>query len=170
MSLVSELNNIADELVECHANLKNNLIAKGVECSEDDKMSSLIDKVEDIKTFEYASYYEKILYEDSTSFSSTSNKEILAHEYTFGIDCGAKATVYGWTANTTSFGYIYIKHYRGNTLIKEVSLIIKSNRAALTYSTDDILKGDKIQSYLLWTERGTSYIGDFKISCSLKEV
>ena len=52
MSLVSELNNIADELVECHTNLKNNLIAKGVECSEEDKMSSLIDKVKDTQYIE----------------------------------------------------------------------------------------------------------------------
>lgn len=50
MSLVSELNNIADELVECHTNLKNTLIAKGVECSDADKMSSLVNKVENIET------------------------------------------------------------------------------------------------------------------------
>ena len=49
MSLVSELNNIADELVECHTNLKNNLIVKGVECSDNDKMSNLIDKVANIE-------------------------------------------------------------------------------------------------------------------------
>ena len=47
-SLVDETTNIKNELVECHSNLKNNLIAKGVECSEDDKMSSLIDKLSNI--------------------------------------------------------------------------------------------------------------------------
>ena len=44
MSLVSELNSVADELVECHTNLKNNLIAKGIECSEDDKLTVLVSK------------------------------------------------------------------------------------------------------------------------------
>ena len=51
MSLVSELNNIADELVKCHSSLKNNLIAKGVECSDSDKMSNLIDKVDNMVSF-----------------------------------------------------------------------------------------------------------------------
>lgn len=50
-SLVDETTNIKNELVECHANLKNNLSAKGVECSDNDKMSSLIDKVDNIKGF-----------------------------------------------------------------------------------------------------------------------
>ena len=49
-SLVDETTNIKDELVECHANLKNTLIKKGVECSDTDKMSNLIDKVENIET------------------------------------------------------------------------------------------------------------------------
>ena len=39
-SLVDETGNIKNELAECHANLKNNLIAKGVECGDNDKMSS----------------------------------------------------------------------------------------------------------------------------------
>ena len=44
-SLVDETTNIKNELVICHSNLKNNLIEKGVECSDTDKMSSLIDKI-----------------------------------------------------------------------------------------------------------------------------
>ena len=47
-SLVDETTNIKNELVECHNNLKNNLIEKGVECSDTDKMPSLIDKVKNI--------------------------------------------------------------------------------------------------------------------------
>lgn len=47
-SLSTELNNMADELVQCHTNLKNNLIEKGVECSDADKMSNLIDKIPSI--------------------------------------------------------------------------------------------------------------------------
>lgn len=48
-SLVDETSNIKDELVECHTNLKNNLIKKGVECSDADKMPILVDKVRSIK-------------------------------------------------------------------------------------------------------------------------
>ena len=46
--LVDETTNIKNELVICHSNLKNNLIKKGVECSDTDKMSSLIDKIDGI--------------------------------------------------------------------------------------------------------------------------
>ena len=48
--LVNETTNIKDELKTCHTNLKNNLVEKGVECSDNDKMLSLINKVEQIKT------------------------------------------------------------------------------------------------------------------------
>lgn len=44
-ALVDETTNIKNELVTCHSNLKNNLIKKGVECSDTDKMSSLIDNI-----------------------------------------------------------------------------------------------------------------------------
>ena len=47
-SLVNETTNIKNELKTCHTNLKDNLISKGVECSDTDKMSSLIDKVANI--------------------------------------------------------------------------------------------------------------------------
>lgn len=49
-NLVDGTTNIKNELVACHTNLKNNLSAKGVECSDNDKMSSLIDKVANIET------------------------------------------------------------------------------------------------------------------------
>ena len=47
-SLVDETTNIKNELKTCHTNLKNNLIEKGVECSDSDKMLALINKVIDI--------------------------------------------------------------------------------------------------------------------------
>ena len=50
-SLGDETTNIKNELKTCHTNLKNNLIAKGVECGDSDKISNLIDKVGDITSF-----------------------------------------------------------------------------------------------------------------------
>ena len=47
-SLVDETTNIKNELVECYTSLKNNLIEKGVECSDSDLMSTLIGKVANI--------------------------------------------------------------------------------------------------------------------------
>ena len=48
--LVDETTNIKNELITCHANLKSNLIEKGVECSDTDKLLSLVDKIERIQT------------------------------------------------------------------------------------------------------------------------
>ena len=47
-SLVDETSNIKNELKTCHTNLKNNLVNKGVNVSNSDKFSSLINKVKDI--------------------------------------------------------------------------------------------------------------------------
>lgn len=49
-NLVDETTSIKNELVTCHTNLKNNLITKGVECSDADKLSSLVNKVGEIST------------------------------------------------------------------------------------------------------------------------
>lgn len=47
--LVDETANIKNELKTCHTNLKNNLIEKGVECSDTDKLLSLVGKVGEIE-------------------------------------------------------------------------------------------------------------------------
>lgn len=67
-NLVDETTNIKNELVACHSNLKNSLIEKGVECSEGDKMLSLIDKVKDVSPSLKAS--------DNILFSFESEKRI----------------------------------------------------------------------------------------------
>ena len=53
--LVDETTNIKNELITCHANLKNNLIEKSIECSSTDKLLSLVNKVGEIRTVKYAS-------------------------------------------------------------------------------------------------------------------
>ncbi len=47
--LVDETTNIKNELKTCHTNLKNNLIEKGIECSDTDKLLSLVNKVGEIE-------------------------------------------------------------------------------------------------------------------------
>ena len=49
-NLVDETTSIKNELVTCHTNLKNNLITKGVECSDADKLLSLVNKFVEIST------------------------------------------------------------------------------------------------------------------------
>ena len=57
-SLVDETSNIKDELVTCYTNLKNNLIAKGAECCEDDKMSSLISKINEMTVIDLPKHFQ----------------------------------------------------------------------------------------------------------------
>lgn len=47
--LVNETTKIKNELITCHSNLKGNLIEKGVECSNTDKLLSLANKVGEIE-------------------------------------------------------------------------------------------------------------------------
>lgn len=47
--LVDETTNIKNELITCHTNLKTNLIGKGVEVLETDKIVDLINKIDGIK-------------------------------------------------------------------------------------------------------------------------
>ncbi|MGX4600237.1 hypothetical protein [Faecalimicrobium sp. JNUCC 81] len=48
-NLVDETTNIKNDLVTCHTNLKNNLISKGMEILDSDKIPSLINKVGNIE-------------------------------------------------------------------------------------------------------------------------
>lgn len=50
-NLVDETTVIKNELKTCHINLKNNLVAKGVEVLPSDKMLILIDKVNNVSSF-----------------------------------------------------------------------------------------------------------------------
>lgn len=47
--LVNETTNIKNKLNTCHKNLKNNLENNGVACSDTDKMSDLVEKVNNIE-------------------------------------------------------------------------------------------------------------------------
>ena len=52
--LVDETTNIKNELITCHANLKTNLIDKGVQILEEDKILNLVRKIADIKELKFA--------------------------------------------------------------------------------------------------------------------
>lgn len=52
--LVNETTNIKNELKTCHSNLKTNLIDKGVQILEEDKILNLVRKIADIKELKFA--------------------------------------------------------------------------------------------------------------------
>ena len=66
--LVDETTNIKNELIDCHTDLKNNLINKGVEVTNNDKMSNLIDKINDISgVFEEPAVKLRLFHADSNT-------------------------------------------------------------------------------------------------------
>lgn len=77
--LVDETVNIKNELVRCHTDLKNNLIDKGVEVTDSDKMSNLIGKVNSINTRKYGvSFFKPIYSIPETKYDNTSTYSLRA--------------------------------------------------------------------------------------------
>lgn len=58
-NLVTETTNIKNNLITCHTNLKNKLELKGVAVSSTDKMTDLINKIDDIKSAKVPAWYSK---------------------------------------------------------------------------------------------------------------
>lgn len=77
--LVTETTNIKNELKTCHTNLKSNLIEKGVECSDTDKLLSLVGKVGEIETVKYATgrLYDGFGHYQSTSSTPATVKKLI---------------------------------------------------------------------------------------------
>lgn len=74
--LVDETTKIKNELKTCHTNLKNNLIEKGVECSDTDRLLSLVDKVKGVSTG--LKYATGRLYDGFGSSTPTTKKLIFS--------------------------------------------------------------------------------------------
>ena len=147
-SLVDETGNIKNELVECHTNLKNNLIAKGVECSDNDKMSSLIDKVNDLKTSIKVTVSDNIIISTHVDYSYVVNVNNYVNAFNFLTFFEGSARISFSTRVGSSGGEVYVKitHKRGNTEVKshEISTSLYPNAVASSYDVENILVGDII--------------------------
>ena len=113
-SLVNETTNIKNELIECYSNLKSNLIQKEVECSEDDKFSSLIEKINEI----------------SVGRKWASGEDTLSHKNT-GV-----YKLYSKTINNLEFVpslvFCYSKHLFGDASVNYLKGVAVSNLGYLS--------------------------------------
>ena len=139
-NLVDETTNIKNELATCHTNLKNNLISKGVECSDADKMSSLIDKVN-----EFPSFPVYIAGDTNCIF----NLEAISRT-TLTYKKGILYNLHAWFSGSIRFNFssfanantnnsnagMNIKHYRKGSLIKEHKINYPTNGAQMSYIYD----------------------------------
>ena len=170
-SLVDETSNIKNELVECHTNLKNTLIAKGVECSDTDKISSLIDKIGDITSIasaECGDDWKFFLIKDEYQCEKTSYTQFGS----FSNFCanGSYRFFCKMRAYSGATSYVRVIHKRdGEELFtQDFSTNNTINHVAKTVDILNIKIGDVVEFYTRTnTKNFTSYVKDYGLSCNI---
>lgn len=143
--LVNETTNIKDELVECHDTLKNNLIEKGIECGEEDKLAILVGKVSEINSFRIVNG-DNCKVTDITASYNTGNsngvtKDFYTHE---GINLPYAKFIFllgGQSIAVTAT----IKHMRnGLTISTKQTYANSSNKQSFSIELSDFRVGDNL--------------------------
>lgn len=169
MSLVSELNNIADELVECHTNFKDILIKRGVNISNSDRLPNLVEKIKSLKVLTDTPIPSDdiVLYTDATQVGNSSMTDKKAYEYSYNGKSGdLRISVYikaGSYAVACS-----VKTTRGGTTNTVATFSAPQSQTFTRHSIDfPVLEGDVIS---FWFKSNTlpnnAYSKDFSITCN----
>ena len=157
--LVNETTNIKNELVVCHNNLKNNLVEKGVECSDADKMSNLVSKVLEIsKKISLGSNDVLISIEPDFSFSTKEYGSIFSYKVFFkgGCNVSYKMKSSSGTANPLR-SYVSVYDKAGLLKFKSQEISVPTT-SFVTHSVDlvDLVDTDSIEVVVYTTSnRGT---------------
>ena len=166
--LVDETTNIRNEIVNCYSSLKTNLTNKYVEVSNNDKLSSLISKVLDIKIYQKIAGTEKVYMSDSNEYSSynTSSFEKLK---TYEINDNFESARFNFT-NTSGGGYIKCEYVQDGKILRTTQY--GSNTPNVTFDMSNVKKGDKVVFYGKATNSSyyiyyASFV-DFNIKYSIK--
>ena len=176
-SLVDETTNIKNELKTCHANLKNNLSAKGIEVSSEDKLGALVDKIPNIKGYTLTNVdtgntltfgtYKKTL----TTYSSGkgTHKEFVFDRIMKGF---YNVSVYGTRYNGT-IDKSYVSIVLDGVEIGKINF--STNNSAYTevyqFETVDIKKNSSLKINYVGEGVGKSVsIGDCSITAFVKEI
>ena len=121
-SLVDETSNIKNELIECHTNLSNVLTLKGQEISSEDKLSSLISKISNIRVITDipTGGEDFVLYSKASQFTSTSSSLKEAGRCTYkGVSGSVRVSVELCCTHPTVYGKYYVQVKRGAELVFE---------------------------------------------------
>ena len=164
-SLVDETTNIKNELVECHTNLSNALTEKGVDVSSGDKISSLIDKVEDIERVKNVTISDNVLFDVSkTSYTTSSYTEDEIYSFYIALNGSLRVSARISSTGVLNNGAKSIFKLVRNREIIETSNTFSTNNNPLAISHDfkDIKNGDYIKIYA-WQTQYTTNIYNVKI-------
>ena len=167
-NLVDETTNIKNELKTCHSNLKNNLIAKGVECSDTDKMSSLVDKIAGIVVVDNVIAGESIQLFNYTSSGSIRINKNDVFKLTSSVNGSVKIKINYVCSGSGSSTYLSIDLTRNEDIISSKSFKVNKNGSYINieYDLSEIQLNDVINIY---ASGGSSVIsssnGGIVVSC-----
>ena len=156
---------IKKEIEYQNIRLKNTLIEKGVECSDTDKMSSLIDKVEDIERVKNVTISDNVLFDVSkTSYTTSSYTEDEIYSFYIALNGSLRVSARISSTGTLNSGAKSIFKLVRNGEIIETSntFSTNSNPLAISYDFKDIKNGDYIKIYA-WQTQYTTNINNVKI-------
>ena len=169
--LVNETTNIKNELKTCHSNLKNALAKKGVEVVEEDKMSSLINKVNSIN-IPKATFGETCIAfkgcDIQTPFNSNSYTLVSSFRYV-SLSGAYRVSAFSMTNNRNFAGKIKFEHKRGDAVLfsKQIS-VSSTSLTKYTVDIDNVEFGDEILLYASTSNTSVPcYVKDFVVSFDL---
>ena len=167
-NLVNETTNIKNELAECHNNLKNNLIEKGVECSDSDKISNLIDKISTIAHVIRVDKGSGSIYENSNSKAYTVNAEVLHDSYVVRVPGTITAAIKGWSDVSNNHDIIVRTERNGVVVFDKTTSISSYNETSpktVSFAIQDIKSGDIVKAYIKKGVFGSHFtVTNFKIT------
>lgn len=169
----SKVSNIKDEISIAKNTLKTNLIAKGVECSNTDKMSSLIGKVDKIKSYKIIEGDNCEVFSSSEVYYSRDYAQKNATIFTNNItDFSACKLSFSMQGSSAYYMRCTISHKRGNEVIQEKNYQTSGTTAG-TLELTDFKVGDIINLFLNTTVTSGSYsttlrVQDFKLMCGVE--
>lgn len=146
--ITTQLDSIKTDVVTCHTNLKSNLTAKGVTVETTDKMSNLINKVNDLNTFKNIIAGETTLLAtlnigqgaDSANFTLMDTFKI-----SFSVNGSVRIKNIIYTGTSTFLGYIRYRVLREGVEVFSTTLDTGKSQYDKALTIDiPILKGDVI--------------------------
>ena len=137
---VNHIDNVDKDVDYLRYKLKNNLIGKGVECSDADKMSSLIDKIDGIVVGDNVVAGETIkLLSLTPTISMVSGGKL---SWSSNVNGSIKIKIMSVCNNSGSSSSLNIDLLRGDSIVSTKSFTLKSHGSYITIEYD--LEGVKL--------------------------
>lgn len=139
--LVDETTTIKNNLNTCHKNLKNNLITKGVECSDADKLLSLVNKVGEISTAVTVESSDNVLMELGSLVGSATVQippNSIKKQFTFTSTF--KGSIRFLVVFNNGTGYVDGVFLKNDSIMKTITGGLNSN--AMSFDFSDVNIGD----------------------------